>query len=75
MCGATSYRRVIARDDTGALRPTDHYQRSGCTLVFSDPKAWWEGGQGEAIVPISLSPALHPIEVPTAEGLSHALPH
>jgi hypothetical protein len=43
MCGATSYRRVIDRDEHGALRPTALYQCSGCSVVFADPKAWREG--------------------------------
>lgn len=43
-CGATSYRRVIDRDEHGALRPTALYQCSGCSVVFADPKSWREGG-------------------------------
>ena len=54
MCGATSYRRVIARDDLGALRPTDLYQCSGCSVVFADPKTWREGGASD--LPIASSP-------------------
>ena len=42
-CGATSYRRVVARDDKGAMRLGDLYQCSGCDVVFADPKAWREG--------------------------------
>lgn len=53
-CGATSYRRVIARDDQGALRATELYQCSGCSVVFADPKAWREGGSDE--VPVSVEP-------------------
>lgn len=49
-CGATSYRRVIARDDQGALRATELYQCSGCSVVFADPKAWREGGNDEVPV-------------------------
>ena len=44
MCGATSYRRVVARDEQGALRSTPLYQCSGCSVVFADPKAWRDGG-------------------------------
>ena len=47
MCGATSYRPVIARDAQGALRATDLFQCSGCSVVFTDPKAWREGGDQE----------------------------
>jgi hypothetical protein len=44
VCGATSYRRVLARDETGALKPNGLYQCSGCTVVFADPSAWRDGG-------------------------------
>jgi hypothetical protein len=44
VCGATSYRRVIARDETGALKPNGLYQCSGRTVVFTDPSAWRDGG-------------------------------
>lgn len=43
MCGATNYRRVIARDESGALRQTALYQCSGCNVVFADAKTWREG--------------------------------
>lgn len=42
-CGATSYRRVVARDAQGALRATDRYQCSGCHVVFADLKSWLDG--------------------------------
>ena len=42
-CGARSYRRVIDRDRTGAMRPTHLYHCSGCSIVFSDPRAWRDG--------------------------------
>ena len=44
LCGATSYRRVIERDEMGQMRATSLYQCSGCSVVFADPKAWREGG-------------------------------
>ena len=44
MCGATSYRRVLARDEGGAMRATELYQCSSCSVVFADPRAWREGG-------------------------------
>jgi hypothetical protein len=43
MCGATSYRHVIDRDDTGALKPTGMFHCSGCSVVFTDPRAWRDG--------------------------------
>jgi hypothetical protein len=49
MCGATSYRKVVARDESGAMKSTGLYQCSGCSVVFADPRAWreGEGGGGE----------------------------
>ena len=52
MCGATSYRPVIARDDSGAMRPSGLFQCSGCSVVFTDPKAWRDGGRNE-LPPVS----------------------
>jgi len=46
-CGATNYRRVIARDERGDLKPTGLYQCSGCSVVFANPKAWRDGGVDE----------------------------
>jgi hypothetical protein len=43
MCGATNYRRVIARDESGAMRSTGLYHCSGCSVVFTDPRAWRGG--------------------------------
>lgn len=43
MCGATSYRKVVARDEAGAMKSTGLYQCSGCSVVFADPRAWREG--------------------------------
>jgi transposase-like protein len=40
LCGATSYRNVVARNETGAIRATSQYRCSGCTLTFQDPKEW-----------------------------------
>lgn len=47
MCGATSYRPVIARDESGSMRRTGLYQCSRCSVVFADPKAWRDGGADE----------------------------
>ncbi len=58
MCGATSYRPVIARDATGAMTRTGLYQCSGCSVVFADPKAWREGGN-EDVPPSVDPPTLH----------------
>lgn len=34
-CGATSYKPVLARDDTGAMRPSQRYQCTGCDVTFT----------------------------------------
>jgi hypothetical protein len=49
MCGASSYRPVLDRDATGAMRATGLYRCSGCSVVFADPRAWREGGADEAM--------------------------
>ena len=61
MCGSTNYRRVVARDAFGALRSTDLYQCSGCSVVFADPKAWRDGGTVQAPTPKVLSTAQFPV--------------
>ena len=48
ICGATSYRRALARDEGSAMRATELYQCSGCSVGFADPRAWREGG-GDAV--------------------------
>lgn len=60
LCGATSYRRVLARDETGAVRPNGLFQCSGCTVVFADPAAWRDGGQ-DVGAPQSLVKPLTPV--------------
>lgn len=61
LCGATSYRRVLARDDAGALRPNGLYQCSGCSVVFADPASWRDGGP-EAQAPVSTVKPLTPTQ-------------
>jgi hypothetical protein len=56
MCGASSYRRVIARDQQGHLRAAGPYQCSGCSVVFADPKTWYDSGLPEVNNP-TLPPA------------------
>lgn len=68
MCGATSYRRVIARDDHGALRPTDLYECSGCSVVFADSKAWRDGGADDLAAPPPSFTPLRPSMVTAAEA-------
>jgi hypothetical protein len=40
VCGAMSYRRMIARDANGRLTANGLYQCTGCSMTFSDPRAW-----------------------------------
>jgi hypothetical protein len=49
MCGASSYRPVLDRDGSGAMRATGLYRCSGCSVVFADPRAWREGGADDAV--------------------------
>jgi len=44
-CGATAYKTQIARDDTGAMRPSGRYQCVQCKQVFRDVREWREGTQ------------------------------
>ncbi len=57
MCGATSYRPVIARDAAGAMTRTGLYRCSGCSVVFADPRAWREGGNDD-MPPPAIAPKL-----------------
>lgn len=42
-CGATSYRTVVERDQTGTMRPSGRYQCVQCRRVFTDIHQWREG--------------------------------
>lgn len=42
-CGATAYKTLIARDDTGAMRPSGQYQCVQCKQVFRDVREWRDG--------------------------------
>ena len=72
MCGATSYRQVITRDDQGVMRHGGLYRCSGCSAVFADPKAWREGGTDETAPPSIPIPPLRSSSVTTAEALAAA---
>lgn len=43
ICGATSYRKVIARDASGAMRPMERLRCTGCEREFADVQAWRQG--------------------------------
>ena len=47
LCGATSYRHVIERDEGGRLVKGHLKQCSGCSEVFADTAAW--RGHGERL--------------------------
>ena len=42
-CGATAYKTLIARDDTGAMRPSGQYQCVRCKQVFRNVREWRDG--------------------------------
>ena len=44
-CGASSYHRVVARDEAGAMRYTETLQCTGCSREFTDLQDWRQGGQ------------------------------
>jgi len=68
MCGATSYRHVIARDDSGAMRPSGLYKCSRCNVVFADPKVWREGDQDGGDLQLSSVTPMSPATATTAQG-------
>lgn len=59
LCGATSYRRVVARDEQGCTTVSGLFQCSGCSVVFADPRAWCEGGdEGLPFEPPAVKPMI-----------------
>lgn len=43
ICSATSYRKVIARDASGAMRTMERLRCTGCEREFADVHAWRQG--------------------------------
>ena len=43
ICRATSYRKVIERDASGAMRTTDRLRCTGCEREFLDVQSWRQG--------------------------------
>lgn len=43
ICSATSYRKVIARDASGAMRTTERLRCTGCEREFQDVQSWRQG--------------------------------
>lgn len=71
LCGATSYRRVLARDETGEMKPNGLYQCSGCSVVFTDPQAWRDGGPDTVSAATGIKP-LTPVNGPSGATAGHA---
>ena len=44
-CGASSYHRVVARDESGAMRYTETLQCTGCGREFPNLQVWRQGGE------------------------------
>ncbi len=68
LCGATSYRRVIERNESGDMRPSGLYQCSGCSVVFADPASWRAGGNDAFDMPPTPITPLRPVTVTAAEA-------
>jgi hypothetical protein len=60
-CGASAYKTLIARDDTGAMRPSGQYQCVQCKQVFRDVREWRDGvdvAVGHSNAPMSATTGL-----------------
>jgi hypothetical protein len=51
-CGATSYKPVIKRDESGTMSPSGENQCVGCKLIFTDIDEWRIGPSPENEQPI-----------------------
>jgi len=40
VCGATSFRKVIERDPSGAMSHLGRFACDGCGMVFTDRQVW-----------------------------------
>ena len=75
LCDAVSYRRLTHRGLDGAMQYSGLYRCSGCSVTFSDPVAWREGGQVALVeTEANAAPALNPTAEPagTARGTGHS---
>jgi hypothetical protein len=52
-CGATSYKPIIARDESGGMRPSGQYRCVGCNFVFKAIDEWRGSGDIEDLLPRS----------------------
>lgn len=58
-CGATSYHRVVARDEAGVMRYTETLQCTGCNRVFDNLEIWRQGGTQTPTHPQVVSAPAH----------------
>ncbi|MDR6154751.1 DNA-directed RNA polymerase subunit RPC12/RpoP [Acidovorax delafieldii] len=50
-CGATSYHRLLARDDAGVMRYTEALRCTGCGREYANLQVWRQGGTQESTSP------------------------
>ncbi|WP_100409496.1 hypothetical protein [Acidovorax sp. 69] len=50
-CGATSYHRVLARDDAGVMRYTEALRCTGCGREYANLQVWRQGDTQESTTP------------------------
>ena len=50
-CGATSYHRVVARDDAGVMRYTEVLRCTGCGREYANLQVWRQGDTQDATTP------------------------
>lgn len=50
-CGATSYHRVLARDDAGVMRYTEALRCTGCGREYANLQVWRQGDTQESVTP------------------------
>ena len=50
-CGATSYHRVVARDDAGVMRYTEALRCTGCGREYANLQVWRNSGTQESTTP------------------------
>ena len=50
-CGATSYHRVLARDDAGVMRYTEALRCTGCGREYANLQVWRNSGTQESTTP------------------------
>lgn len=66
-CGSTNYRRLFARNASGALSHNGKYQCSGCQMNFTRTSEWRGGGEEGGLASV---PDLHRAAMHTHLGLA-----